>query len=73
VTALLLLLVVALAALAALVVVVFLLGSSSQTELTRVHLEAAQAERQLHDLARQALAEMFGRAEHHARHGPDQS
>lgn len=51
-----------------LVTVVFLLGfrlgsDHWQAELARVRLEAAQAERRLHDLTRQAFVAMAERAE----------
>ena len=64
-TALVLLLVLALATLTA---AVFLLGfrlggDRWQSELTRVRLEAAHAERQLHDLTRQAFISMAEHAE----------
>jgi hypothetical protein len=64
---LLILLVLTLAAFAA---AVFLLGfrlggDHWQAELTRVRLEAARAERQMHDLTRQAFVAMAERAELH--------
>ena len=40
-------------------------GEDSRTELVRVRLEAAQAERQLHDLTRQAFIAMAERVEQH--------
>lgn len=55
-------------ALVILTLAVFLLGyrlggDHWQAELTRVRLEAAQAERQMHDLTRQAFVAMAERAE----------
>jgi uncharacterized membrane protein YciS (DUF1049 family) len=54
-------------ALVVLVLTVFLLGfrlggDHWQAELTRVRLEAVRAERQLHDLTRQAFVAMAERA-----------
>jgi hypothetical protein len=54
-------------ALLALVLTVFLLGfrlggDHWQAELARVRLEAAQAERQMHNLAREAFVAMAERA-----------
>lgn len=56
--------------LTALVVMSFVLGHRYggdrwQAELTRVRLEAAQAERQLHDLSRTAFAAMAEEVERH--------
>jgi hypothetical protein len=49
----------------------FRLGSGDwQAELTRVRLEAARAERQLHDLSRDALINMMESAERPKRPGP---
>jgi hypothetical protein len=58
--------------LAALAVAVFLLGfrlggEHWQSELSRVRLEAAQAERQLHHLTRQAFITMAEQVERHRR------
>jgi uncharacterized membrane protein YciS (DUF1049 family) len=60
-------------ALSALVLVVFLLGfrlggDHWQAELLRVRLEAARAERQMHDLTRQAFVAMAERATPVRRH-----
>jgi uncharacterized membrane protein YciS (DUF1049 family) len=60
-------------ALVTLVLVVFLLGfrlggEHWQAELTRVRLEAARAERQVHDLTRQAFVAMAERVEQVRRH-----
>lgn len=55
---------------AGLVAVIFLLGfrlggEHWQSELTKVRLEAAQAEKQLHNLTRQAFITMAGQVEQH--------
>ena len=55
---------------AALVGVIFLLGfrlggEHWQSELTKVRPEAAQAEKQLHNLTRQAFVTMAGQVEQH--------
>ena len=48
----------------------FRLGEDhSQSELRQVRLEAAQAERQLHDLTRQAFVAMARRVEQHRQTG----
>lgn len=48
----------------------FRLGEDhSHGELTQVRLEAAQAERQLHDLTRQAFIAMARRVEQHRQSG----